>query len=256
MDFLTHNRNLILTLVILVLLVALLMNGMSAPTAVSILLSGVTLAALYFLVASGISIIFGLMDVLNFAHGSFFMLGAYLRWTFYTNPRLILNTAPLLLALTAAVSLNSLLTRRVTVPAVGRWIAALVAVIIVVLGMRNFPIENLVAMGMSMTGKVIPTAEAQEPLATMFNRMALFFLAGLALDFAIASNDRDRRLPTLTRTLATAVVLALAGVLTLVLRDIGEQVILGTESNMRFILALLFGGAMGALLGALMEWGL
>lgn len=256
MDFLTHNRNLILTLVIIVLLVALLMNGMSAPTAVSILLSGVTLAALYFLVASGISIIFGLMDVLNFAHGSFFMLGAYLGWTFYTNPRLILNTAPLLLALTAALSLNSLLTRRVTVPAVGRWIAALVAVIIVVLGMRNFPIENLVAMGMSMTGKVIPTAEAQEPLATMFNRMALFFLAGLALDFAIASNDRDRRLPTLTRTLAIAVVLALAGVLTLVLRDVGEQVILGTESNMRFILALLFGGAMGALLGALMEWGL
>jgi branched-chain amino acid transport system permease protein len=147
MDFLTHNRNLLLTLVIIVLLVALLMNGMSAPTAVSILLSGVTLAALYFLVASGISIIFGLMDVLNFAHGSFFMLGAYLGWTFYTNPRLILNTAPLLLALTAAVSLNSLLTRRVTVPAVGRWIAALLAVIIVVLGMRNFPIENLVAMG-------------------------------------------------------------------------------------------------------------
>src|SRR5512143_2059468 len=116
MDFLTHNRNLILTLVIIVLLVALLMNGMSAPTAMSILLSGLTLAALYFLVASGISIIFGLMDVLNFAHGSIFMIGAYAGWTFYTNPRLIFNTLPLLLAFAAAFTLNSLLARRVNVP--------------------------------------------------------------------------------------------------------------------------------------------
>lgn len=256
MDFITHNRNLILTLVIIGVVVALLMNGMSTPTAVSILLSGVTLAALYFLVASGISIIFGLMDVLNFAHGSFFMLGAYLGWTFYTNPRLILNTAPLLLALTAAVSLNPLLTRRVTVPAVGRWIAGILAAGIVVLAMRDFPIENLVAMGMSMTGKVIPTAEAQEPLATMFNRMALFFLAGLALDFVIASKGRDRNAPSVGRTVGTAAVIALVAVFTLVLRDLGEQAILGTESNLRFVLSLLFGGAMGALLGALMEWGL
>src|SRR5512135_1012273 len=210
MDWISHNRNLVITLVIIVLVVAMLMNGMSLPTAVSVLLSGVTLAALYFLVASGISIIFGLMDVLNFAHGSFFMLGAYLGWTFYTNPRLILNTAPLLLALAAAVSLNTLLTRRMVVPPLARWIAALLAVVVVVFAIRDFPIDKLVAMGMSMTGKVIPTAEAQEPLATMVYRMALFFLAGLALDFAIASNDRDRRLPSLRRTLATAGVLALA----------------------------------------------
>ncbi|MBI4638211.1 MAG: branched-chain amino acid ABC transporter permease [Candidatus Rokubacteria bacterium] len=33
-----------------------------------------------FLIASGLSLIFGVLRVLNFAHGSFYMLGAYLAW--------------------------------------------------------------------------------------------------------------------------------------------------------------------------------
>ncbi|MGA7835580.1 MAG: branched-chain amino acid ABC transporter permease [Acidimicrobiales bacterium] len=39
--------------------------------------SGVALGAIYFLAASGLSLIYGLMDVLNFAHGLFMTLGAY-----------------------------------------------------------------------------------------------------------------------------------------------------------------------------------
>ena len=170
MTWITQNRNILITLVIVALVVALVFNGMSLATAVSILLSGITLGALYFLVASGISIIFGLMGVLNFAHGSIFMLGAYLGWTFYTNPRLIFNTGPLLLALTAALALNTVLTRRLALARIVRVLAALAAGAIVVIGIRDFPLDKLVAMGMSMTGKVIPTAEAQEPLTTMLVR--------------------------------------------------------------------------------------
>src|SRR5262245_47104571 len=33
-----------------------------------------------FLIASGLSLIFGVLPVLNFAHGSFYMLGAYMAW--------------------------------------------------------------------------------------------------------------------------------------------------------------------------------
>ena len=43
--------------------------------------TGLGLAALYFLVASGLSLIFGLMDVLNFAHGAFVAVGGYTAWT-------------------------------------------------------------------------------------------------------------------------------------------------------------------------------
>ncbi len=49
-------------------------------TIVLLLVTGVGLGALYFLVASGLSLIYGLMGVLNFAHGSFLTLGAFIGW--------------------------------------------------------------------------------------------------------------------------------------------------------------------------------
>jgi branched-chain amino acid transport system permease protein len=41
-------------------------------------LNGITLAALFFVVASGFTLIFGLMRVVNMAHGSLYLLGGYL----------------------------------------------------------------------------------------------------------------------------------------------------------------------------------
>jgi branched-chain amino acid transport system permease protein len=41
------------------------------------LLNGLTAAGLYFVVASGFTLIFGLMRVVNMAHGAFFLLGGY-----------------------------------------------------------------------------------------------------------------------------------------------------------------------------------
>lgn len=46
-------------------------------TLILMLVTGVGLGALYFLVASGLSLIYGLMHVLNFAHGAFLTAGAY-----------------------------------------------------------------------------------------------------------------------------------------------------------------------------------
>ncbi len=42
------------------------------------ILNGLTLAALYFLVASGFTLVFGLMRNVNLAHGSLYLLGAYI----------------------------------------------------------------------------------------------------------------------------------------------------------------------------------
>lgn len=49
-------------------------------TFVLLTITGLGLAGLYFMVASGLSLIFGLMDVLNFAHGVFLTAGAYGSW--------------------------------------------------------------------------------------------------------------------------------------------------------------------------------
>ncbi|WIM97344.1 branched-chain amino acid ABC transporter permease [Actinoplanes oblitus] len=49
-------------------------------TVVLLALTGLGLAALYFLIASGLSLVFGLAGVLNFAHGLFLSVGAYVTW--------------------------------------------------------------------------------------------------------------------------------------------------------------------------------
>lgn len=49
-------------------------------TVILLTVTGLGLGALYFLIASGLSLIYGLMGVLNFAHGSFLTLGAFAGW--------------------------------------------------------------------------------------------------------------------------------------------------------------------------------
>ena len=49
-------------------------------TFVLLTVTGLGLGAMYFLIASGLSLIYGLMGVLNFAHGAFLTVGAYATW--------------------------------------------------------------------------------------------------------------------------------------------------------------------------------
>jgi branched-subunit amino acid ABC-type transport system permease component len=54
---------------------------MDLASIVTTILHGLTVAMVLMLVAGGLTIIFGMMDVLNFAHGSLYMLGAYMGYT-------------------------------------------------------------------------------------------------------------------------------------------------------------------------------
>jgi len=47
------------------------------------IVSGLVVGGLYVLIAIGLSIIFGLLGIVNFAHGAFFTLGAYFALTLY-----------------------------------------------------------------------------------------------------------------------------------------------------------------------------
>ena len=49
--------------------------------AVISILNGVIYGLLLFMVSAGLTLIFGMMGVLNFAHASFYMLGAYIAYT-------------------------------------------------------------------------------------------------------------------------------------------------------------------------------
>ncbi|GAB1483649.1 hypothetical protein MASR2M78_24650 [Treponema sp.] len=46
------------------------------------LLNGLTIGSFYALVALGYSMVFGVMKLINFAHGDLFTLGAYLGFSF------------------------------------------------------------------------------------------------------------------------------------------------------------------------------
>src|ERR1700687_1249340 len=48
-------------------------------------LNGITLAALFFVVSAGFTLIFGLMRVVNMAHGSLYLLAGYIAYTIQTN---------------------------------------------------------------------------------------------------------------------------------------------------------------------------
>ena len=46
-------------------------------------LNGLQLGVMLFLMAAGLTLVFGIMNLVNLAHGSFYMVGAYLATYFY-----------------------------------------------------------------------------------------------------------------------------------------------------------------------------
>ena len=54
--------------------------GISLPALLSQLLLGLVNGSFYAILSLGLAVIFGLLNVINFAHGALFMLGALLTW--------------------------------------------------------------------------------------------------------------------------------------------------------------------------------
>ena len=67
------------------------------------LLNAVQYGLLLFLIAAGLTLIFGIMGIVNLAHGSFYMVGAYLAWSLST------HLGSLWLAIPAGVALSVVL---------------------------------------------------------------------------------------------------------------------------------------------------
>jgi branched-chain amino acid transport system permease protein len=104
-----------LALVVLLILAALPAVG-SASTWVTLTVAGVAMGMIVFIIASGLTLVFGLMDVLNFGHGVFIACGAFVAATVlghlvpWTEASSIpLNIAALLTAALAAMLAAALL---------------------------------------------------------------------------------------------------------------------------------------------------
>ena len=84
----------------------------STSTWLTLTMAGLAMGMIIFIIASGLTLVFGLMDVLNFGHGVFIALGAYLAtsvfalmsgWT--ASPELWRNLVPLFVTMLVAMSL-------------------------------------------------------------------------------------------------------------------------------------------------------
>jgi len=77
------------------------------------LFNGLTLGALLVLVAMGLTIIFGVLGVLNFAHGAFYMVGAYAAYAAFTTTKsfLIAIAAGAIVSLLLGVLIERILIR-------------------------------------------------------------------------------------------------------------------------------------------------
>jgi branched-chain amino acid transport system permease protein len=97
-------------LVVVLALAALPLVG-SPGTWVTLTVAGLAMGMIVFIIASGLTLVFGLMDVLNFGHGVFIALGAYLAtsvlgaasgWT--TAPELWRNLVPVFATMGVAMA--------------------------------------------------------------------------------------------------------------------------------------------------------
>ncbi|MEN8243603.1 MAG: branched-chain amino acid ABC transporter permease [Thermodesulfobacteriota bacterium] len=103
-----HSRELTIAAAIVLYLLPLL--GMDMTTYLTLTIAGVAMGMMIFLVASGMSLIFGLMDVINFAHGVCFAWGAYVAFSVFKHfdnlvaaDSLVANVTVFSMAVVAAV---------------------------------------------------------------------------------------------------------------------------------------------------------
>jgi branched-chain amino acid transport system permease protein len=114
-------------------------------TVVLLTITGFGLGAMYFLIASGLSLIYGLMGVLNFAHGAFLTVGSYATW--YTETKLGgIHVAPRFV-LAALVGL-----------AVGTFFAALVELVLIRPLYGRHIEQVLVTVGLGLCVTALATA--------------------------------------------------------------------------------------------------
>ena len=76
-----HGREIAIATAVVLTLLPLL--GMDMTTYLTLTIAGLAMGMMIFLIASGMSLIFGLMDVINFAHGVCFAWGAYVAFSVF-----------------------------------------------------------------------------------------------------------------------------------------------------------------------------
>lgn len=241
--------------------------GLETGDAVVTSVRGLSSAALIFLVAAGLSLIFGLMDVLNLAHGELFALGAYVGWTVYVRPDTFLDfLTPLALFLVGPI-LGPLWARRVALRRRWAWALAALGLVIAAVGFASYPlaiwdpevydqspIVYSVAMDAGEPAAPPPAAPGRlPPAAAAFAALAGGILAAAGAQ-SLARRGRPRPRDPVKRGVYAAAASAVA--VALVAAAVNTSLtdwIFGRGTTLRFFIAVVVAVVSGFYMGRLVE---
>lgn len=268
--FLRRNRLQLATLAALAVLFLAAIQGMDTSDWVITVLRGLSVGAITFLVASGLSLIFGLMDVLNLAHGEMFMLGAYIGWTVFVRPDTFVDLLPLFLLAPAGLLFLSFwqpLLTRVTIPPrlarVWPWAVLLLSLSILALTISRYAIaiwdpavyaQSPITYSLALEQGILTLPPA--PQVNSILLLIAIFAGAALLSLAIAGlrrqPDAGRRRMT-ARMMLPVALLFVAGLGVHLANDALTQLLVDMGTTWRFFLTMLVAGVLGAMLGAVVE---
>jgi branched-chain amino acid transport system permease protein len=270
-DAIKANKARVTVLAALLFLFVAAMAGLESDQWVSTILQGLSVGALVFLVASGFQLIFGLMDVLNLAHGELFMLGAYVGWTVYTRFDTFIDILIPVLLVGAPFALLPL-WRRYAAPIkrlargsrVAAWSLVVAGVGAAVYSISKFPLviwdaEDFAKTPVNMSVQIdlgtlapLPAGEFSWPIALAVLG-ALIGGVAIAIGLSAARAAAPEPGPITRRHVVGAIVLvAIAAVLQLVKAPLNEWVF-ELSTTWRFLMAIVVSTLVGAALGAFIE---
>ena len=123
------------------------------------LMNGIVIGSGYALIAIGLTMIFGLMGIVNFAHGEFYMIGGF--FAFYLVKLLGLNFfVSLVLAITAVMALGLVFDKVIFTPLRGK---PIITTALVTIGLSIF-LQNMALYLWGATPKTIPSPFPRTPL--------------------------------------------------------------------------------------------
>jgi len=271
--FIRKNYLRILVLAILAGLFVTAANGMESKDFVITLLRGLSVGSLTFLVASGFSLIFGLLDVLNLAHGTLFMIGAYIGWTVYVRPDTFVDLlTPLALVLSGfmlgdvwtVLSIRSLFQSRMKrfVP----WAGLIVSALILFSILRSYPISiwdpgdyAQSPVGISyLAGQgqnILPSPAAFENASPFLIYIGLI-VGGSLLAFSLSmfGNVKKAAASRISwRSFSGFTIFLITGLFFGIFNNTVTDFLAGLSTNWLFFIAMFIAVASGIGLGALME---
>ena len=208
-ETLQANRTRIAVLAVLLMGMVLAISGMDTEDWILTIIRGLSTGALIFLVAAGLSLIFGLLDVLNLAHGELFMLGAFVGWTVYVRPDTFIDLLTPIALLAVGFALipvwESLLGRMKLAPKLARiwpWFGLLAGAAILFFALRAYQIsiwdpevyaQSPVTIALNFGQGTLTFPEAPPFETSPFLVMAGIVLGSMLTAFSTAGLSMSRR---------------------------------------------------------------